>query len=71
MVTVAVVRVWHADDGWGVVDCPQTPGGCWVHFSNVQVAGYRALTVGQHVDLEWEEPGQDGFAYRAVTVTPR
>ena len=71
MVTVAVVRVWHADDGWGVVDCPQTPGGCWVHFSNVQVAGYRALAVGQHVDLEWEEPGQDGFAYRAVTVTPR
>ena len=29
----AIVREWHADLGWGVLDSPETPGGCWAHFS--------------------------------------
>jgi len=70
MATRATVREWHDDEGWGVVDSPATPGGCWVHFSDVAVAGYRHLTAGQPVDLEWESPGQDGYAYRAVRVWP-
>jgi CspA family cold shock protein len=65
-----VVREWHADEGWGVLDAPEVPGGCWVHFSNVAVAGYRSLDAGQEVALEWAEPGQDGYDYRAVRVWP-
>ena len=67
MVT-AVVRVWHAEDGWGVLDCEETPGGCWAHYSVVQMDGYRALASGQQVCLDWEYAEQDGFRFRAVQV---
>jgi len=68
----AVVRDWSAEDGWGVLDCDQTPGGCFAHFSAIEAAGYRVLSPGQVVDLEWEEPGflQDGLRFRAVRVVP-
>lgn len=66
----AIVRVWHDDQGWGVLDSAETPGGCWTHFSVVQVDGYRALTAGQRVKLRWEAPGQDGDPFRAVNVYP-
>ncbi|MBC3841426.1 cold shock domain-containing protein [Streptacidiphilus sp. 4-A2] len=71
MVT-ATVREWFEDDGWGVLDSAETPGGCFVHFSNVQMPGFRALGAGQRVQLDWEAPGfkQDGFDYRAVRVIP-
>lgn len=64
----AVVREWHPEEGWGVVDSPQTPGGCWVHFSHIQATRYRELAPGTTVALEFEPADQDGFAYRAVTV---
>ncbi|WP_062428985.1 cold shock domain-containing protein [Herbidospora daliensis] len=64
-----VVREWHADLGWGVIDSPETPGGAWAHFSHIQADGYRALRAGQAVDLEFEAPGQDGYPYRAVSVS--
>jgi CspA family cold shock protein len=69
MVT-ATVREWHEEEGWGVLD---SPGGCWGHFSNIEMDGYRTLSAGQEVDLEWEAPGfkQDGYPYRAVNIVPR
>lgn len=66
----AVVREWHSDEGWGVIDSDQTPGGCWAHFSHLEMAGYKELTAGQHVALKWEQFDQDGFTYRAVNVIP-
>ncbi|KOU60644.1 hypothetical protein ADK57_30030 [Streptomyces sp. MMG1533] len=68
----ATVREWHDEEGWGVLDCPATPGGCWGHFSTIETAGFRALTPGQRVELEWEAPGfpQDGYDYRAVRIAP-
>lgn len=70
MMTTAVVRTWHAEDGWGVLDCAETPGGCWGHFSNVQAEGFRSLSAGQRVELTWEAAEQDGYAFRAVTIIP-
>ena len=67
---LAVVRVWHRDDGWGVVDAPQTPGGCWAHVSAVDVPGHAELRAGKQVLLEVEEADQDGYAYRATHVEP-
>jgi CspA family cold shock protein len=69
-VASAVVREWHHEDGWGVLDCRETPGGCWAHFSHVEMDGYKSLTAGQRVELEWEAFRQEGFEYRAVLVTP-
>jgi len=66
----AVVRVWHVDDGWGVLDSAETPGGCWAHFSHIEMDGYKSLETAQVVQLEWEAPGQDGFDFRAVQIVP-
>jgi CspA family cold shock protein len=60
------VRVYNAAEGWGVIDGPDVPGGCWVHFSVVAADGQ--LTPGQTVSFRAEEGTQDGFAYRAVKV---
>ncbi|MEU4425756.1 cold shock domain-containing protein [Actinoplanes sp. NPDC024001] len=54
--------------GWGVIDGPDVPGGCWVHFSAIATDGYRELTPGQQVWFRAEAARQDGFAYRAVKV---
>jgi cold shock protein len=62
------VRTYDADEGWGVVDGPDVPGGCWVHFSAVAATGYRELAAGQRVSFRAEPADQDGFAYRAVKV---
>ncbi|WP_030441566.1 cold-shock protein [Actinoplanes subtropicus] len=70
MSVLAVVREWHDDEGWGVVDSPEVPRACWVSFAHVRVAGYRSLRPGQPVALEWEPAEQDGFAYRALRVWP-
>lgn len=75
----ATVREWDGGEGWGVLDSVETPGGCWTHYSVIQsailradgvarVSAYKSLVVGESVELEWETPGQDGFAYRAVSV---
>lgn len=66
----AVVREWHEDEGWGVVDSPETPDGCWAHWSSVAVEGFRTLTAGQDVHLEWEPADQDGYGFRALRAWP-
>ena len=70
MVSIGVVREFHAVEGWGVVDGPDVPGGCWVHFSAIAMDGCRMLAPGQRVSYLAEEANQDGFRYRAITVWP-
>jgi CspA family cold shock protein len=75
----AVVREWHEDLGWGVLDSAETPGGCWAHYSSIdsaiisQEAGhtaseYKTVRPDELVELEWEAADQDGFGFRAVRV---
>ncbi|WP_181764441.1 cold-shock protein [Streptomyces albidus (ex Kaewkla and Franco 2022)] len=68
--TTAIVREWNDEEGWGVLDSSETPGGCWAHFSAVEANGFRALENGQRVELVWEAPGQDGYDFRAVRIVP-
>lgn len=70
MRTQGTVRFWVEEDGWGVIDSPQTPGGCWAHYSQVLVAGLQLLVAGQDVELEWKAPGQDGYLFRAMRTWP-
>ncbi len=63
-----MVREWHEDEGWGVLDSEATPGGCWTHFSNLDMGGYRSLRTAQVVEFTVETPGQDGFDFRASAV---
>lgn len=67
----ASVREWHDELGWGVVDATETPGGCWVHFSNIDADGYRSLTGVETVLLDYERVEQDGYQYRAIRVEVR
>ena len=67
---VGTVREWHDDEGWGVVDSVETPGGCRVLFPAVAVPGPGRLTVGAAVHLEWEAAHQDGYDFRATRVWP-
>ncbi|MEU6340180.1 MULTISPECIES: cold shock domain-containing protein [unclassified Streptomyces] len=69
----ATVREWDDEAGWGVLDCAETPGGCFAHYGNIEMAGFRTLSAGQSVVLEWEAPGfrQDGYDYRALRVVPK
>ena len=64
----ASVREWHDELGWGVLDSLETPGGCWVHYSHIDVDGYRSLHGVSTVLLDYEPVGQDGYSYRAVRV---
>ncbi|MEV1080500.1 cold shock domain-containing protein [Streptomyces sp. NPDC050211] len=64
----ATVTEWDDEQGWGVLDSRETPGGCWTHFSTVEMPGFRSLAPGQKVTLEWEAVEQDGYQYRAVRV---
>ncbi|HTF10331.1 MAG TPA: cold shock domain-containing protein [Asanoa sp.] len=68
MTSSGVVRAYTADEGWGVVDGPDVPGGCWVHFSAITGDEPRQLAEGQRVWFRAEAVAQDGFAYRAVKV---
>ena len=70
MTSRGTVRVWHAEDGWGVLDSAATPGGCWTHYSAVLVAGYRTLDTGAAVEFTFEAAEQDGYAFRALEVRP-
>ena len=62
--------MWHPDEGWGVIDSADTPGGCWTHFSAVLVPGLRTLDAGALVEFTYEAAGQDGYPYRAVEAWP-
>ena len=70
MTSRGTVRMWHADEGWGVLDAAATPGGCWAHFSAVLVPGYRTLDAGEAVEFSFETADQDGYSFRAVEVWP-
>ena len=71
MTTRGIVRVWHDEQGWGVIDSPATPGGCWAHISAVAIAGYRSLSPGRPVLLEWETTlDQDGYQFVATRTWP-
>ena len=69
---VGVVKWFDPDEGWGVLEAPEVPGGCFVHFSSIEMPGYRQLHAGQRVRFSFERPGflQDGHSYRALAVWP-
>jgi len=63
VVTRAVVKHWYHEEGWGVADAPEAPGGIFIHFSFVEAEGYRSLRDGEEVELDLEGPlprEQDG-----------
>ena len=79
------IRTWHRDEGWGVIDSPATPGGCWCHYSHLWHVetpklgpdgifegrgGFVAAEEGQAVEFSYEAADQDGYTFRAVSAWP-
>jgi CspA family cold shock protein len=64
----AQVRVWHDEEGWGVLDSGETPGGCFVSWAHIDHDGYRSLGGVSEVLLDWEAAPQDGYPFCAVRV---
>jgi cold shock protein len=65
---IGIVREWHGEEGWGVIDIEGAPGGCWTHITHLDMEGYRGLHAGQRVELTFNDQGQVGFPYRAIRV---
>jgi CspA family cold shock protein len=70
VISHGTVRYWDDDEGFGVLDSADTPGGCWAHFSAIAMSGFRALVSGDPVAFVFEAGRQDGYSYRAVQVCP-
>src|SRR4051794_15723092 len=70
MTSMGTVREFHGDDGWGVIDADEVPGGCWFLFTVIAMEGYRELTAGERVRFTFEAAEQDGYDFRATGVWP-
>jgi CspA family cold shock protein len=70
---VGTVRFFKADEGWGAIASESLPPerDAWVHFSVIDMPGYRLLEAGQSVDFAFEHAEQDGFDHRATYVRLR
>ncbi|MBR7834439.1 cold shock domain-containing protein [Actinospica durhamensis] len=64
------VKFYKAEKGWGAIASPDLPPGfdAWVHFSVIDMVGYRALEPGDQVEFDYEQAQQDSFRFRATRV---
>ena len=65
-----VVKFFKAEKGWGAISSTELPAGCdaWVHFSAIDMDGFRALEAGEKVEFSYHEAQQDGFRFVADHV---
>jgi CspA family cold shock protein len=63
------VKWWRPDQGYGAIASPLTaPWDIWSHFAAVEMEGFRALTPGERVAVEFGPADQESFRYRAHRV---
>jgi cold shock protein len=63
--------LWNNEEGWGALAAPEVSGEVWAHFADIEMDGYRSLSLGQAVCFRYETPGQDGYPHRAIDIRPR
>lgn len=64
------VKFFKPDKGHGAIASPDLPAGldAWVHFSAIEMDGYRVLNAGDEVEFDYEPAQQDSFRFRATRV---
>ena len=65
-VTTGTVKFFNAEKGFGFISREQGDD-VFVHFSNIQMNGYRTLEQGQHVEFD-VAPGRKGEEAQNVRV---
>jgi CspA family cold shock protein len=67
---VGNVKFYKDEKGWGAIVSDALPPerDAWVHFSVIDMPGYRCLKEGQTVRFAFERGKQDSFDYRATYV---
>lgn len=65
-----IVKFFKPDKGYGAIASADLPDGldAWVHFSVIEMDGYRALNPGDVVEFDYEPAQQDSFRFRATRV---
>lgn len=58
------------DEGWGVLEAEELPGGCWAHVSAIDAEDCRGLEPGAAVALWWSRVQQGSHPFRADRVLP-
>jgi cold shock protein len=64
------VKFFKADKGYGAIASPDLPDGfdAWVHFSAIEMDGYRFLEAGDQVEFGYQAAQQDSFRFVATWV---
>lgn len=64
------VKWFNAEKGFGFITNDETNEDVFVHFSAIQVEGFKTLNEGQKVTFETEQDTRNPEKLRAVNVTP-
>jgi CspA family cold shock protein len=68
-VAEGVAKWWKDDKGYGAVACDATaPWDIWVHFSAIEMKGFKTLIPGERVEVEFYRADQESFRYLAKRV---
>lgn len=62
------VKFFKPEKGWGAIASSDLPDGfdAWVHYSAIDMDGFRALEAGDKVEFDYEAAQQDSFRFRAT-----
>jgi cold shock protein len=64
------VTRWRDEKGHGVIASAATaPWDIWCHFSALEMPGFKALTPGERVEVEYCRADQESFRYVARRVS--
>ena len=63
------VKWFNAEKGYGFISNDETGEDVFVHFSAIQIDGFKTLAEGQKVNFETEADPRDPGKLRAVNVT--
>ena len=64
------VKWFNQEKGYGFVSNDDGSGDVFVHFSAIQMDGYKTLAEGQKVTYDTEPDPRDSSKQRAVNVVP-
>ena len=64
------VKWFNAEKGYGFITNDESGEDVFVHFSAIEMDGYKALQEGQKVTFDTEQDTRDSSKMRAVNVRP-